>query len=64
MTGNPAQEIINYTKENEIDLCILGSHEKSKLDRFLTGSVSKRVLENSNSDVLLARCKKIDPQFE
>lgn len=64
LTGNPAQEIINYTKKNEIDLCILGSHEKSKLDRFLTGSVSKRVLENSTCDVLLARCKKIDPEFE
>lgn len=64
LTGNPAQEIINYTEKNKIDLCLLGSHEKSKLEKFLIGSVSKRVLENSTCDVLLARCKKIDPNIE
>jgi len=60
MTGNPSQEIINYAKENSIDLIVLGSQNKSRLDRFLTGSVSKRVLENVVSDIWLARCKQID----
>ena len=57
LTGNPAQKIIEFSKENEIDLILLGSRNKSKLDRFLTGSESKRVLENTMSDVWLARCK-------
>lgn len=60
LTGNPSHEIINYAKENMIDLIVLGSQNKSRLDRFLTGSVSKRVLENVVSDIWLARCKKID----
>lgn len=60
LTGNPAQEIINYSKDNEINLIVLGSENKSRLDRFLTGSVSKRVLENVVSDIWLARCKQID----
>jgi nucleotide-binding universal stress UspA family protein len=60
LKGNPSHEIINYAKENSIDLIILGSKNKTKLDRFLTGSVSKRVLENVSSDIWLARCKKID----
>ena len=60
LTGNPAQEIINYSKDNEINLIVLGSQNKSRLDRFLTGSVSKRVLENVVSDIWLARCKQID----
>lgn len=60
LTGTPAQEIINYTREHEIDLIIMGSQNKSRLDRFLTGSVSKRVIENVASDIWLARCKKID----
>lgn len=57
LTGIPAQEIINYAKNNEIDLIILGSRNKSKMDRFLMGSVSKRILENVVSDIWLVRCK-------
>lgn len=57
LTGIPAQEIINYTKNNEIDLIILGSRNKSKMDRFLMGSVSKRILENVVSDIWLVRCE-------
>ena len=56
LTGIPAQKIINFTKEQEIDLIIMGSRNKSRLDKFLTGSVSKRVLENVNADIWLARC--------
>ena len=59
LNGIPAQKIIDYARTNEIDLIILGSKNKSKLDRFLTGSVSKRVLENVISDIWLARC----PQY-
>jgi len=58
LSGNPAQEIIKYAKDNEIDLTVLGSRNKSKIDRFLTGSESKRILENTMSDVWLVRCKK------
>lgn len=57
LTGIPAQEIINYAKNNEIDLIILGSRNKSKMDRFLMGSVSKRILENVISDIWLVRCE-------
>lgn len=57
LSGIPAQEIINYSKNNKIDLIILGSRNKSKMDRFLLGSVSKRVIENVTSDVWLVRCE-------
>lgn len=57
LTGNPSQKIIEYSKEKDIDLTILGSRNKSRIDRFLTGSESKRILENTLSDVWLARCK-------
>lgn len=57
LTGIPAQKIIDYARINDIDLIVLGSRNKSKLDRFLTGSVSKRVLENVVSDIWLIRCK-------
>lgn len=57
LSGIPAQEIINYANKHEIDLIVLGSRNKSKMDRFLTGSVSKRVIENVASDIWLVRCK-------
>ena len=56
LNGIPAQKLIDYTRINDIDLVVLGSRNKSKLDRFLTGSVSKRVLENVISDIWLVRC--------
>lgn len=60
ITGNPSEKIIEYSRRNDIDLIILGSRNKSRIDRFLTGSISKRVLENVVSDIWLARCKEID----
>lgn len=56
LTGIPAQKIINYAKSKEIDLIILGSRNKSRIDRFLSGSVSTRILENVHCDVWLGKC--------
>lgn len=55
LSGNPAQKIIDFAKAREIDLIVLGEREKTKLDDFIMGSVSKRVLENTKSDVLLIK---------
>lgn len=57
LTGIPAQKIIDYVKKYEIDLIVMGARNKSRLDRFLSGSVSIRVMENVMSDIWLARCK-------
>ena len=56
LSGNPSQEIIKLAKSKDIDLIVLGSRNKSLADRFLTGSESKRILENTSSDVWLVRC--------
>ncbi len=53
LSGNPAQKIIDFAKNNQIDLIVLGSKCKTKMQDFLLGSVSKRVLENSKADVLI-----------
>lgn len=42
--GRPAEEIRRYAEENEIDLIAMGTHGKSKIDRFLIGSVTRDVL--------------------
>ena len=53
LTGNPAQKIIDFAKSRQIDLIIMGSKGKTKMQDFLLGSVSKKVLESTNSDVLI-----------
>ena len=55
LVGIPAQEILNYAKAKSIDLIITGTKSKKKLDAFLTGSVSQRVLENTMADVMIVK---------
>lgn len=55
LKGNPANQIINYTDRDDIDLVVCGVRNKKYLSKFLISSVSKRVLENSKSDVLIIR---------
>ncbi len=53
LTGSPAQKIIDFSEKEKIDLIIMGARTKSNLSKLLLGSVSKRVLENAESDVLI-----------
>ena len=55
LTGNPAQEILKYAKNKDIDLIVTGSSNRNKLNKFLTGSVSRRVLENTHADTLIVK---------
>jgi len=53
LEGDPAEVILKYTENNEIDLILMGSHGRKGLSEMLLGSTSKRVLDNSNISVLL-----------
>lgn len=53
LTGNPAQKILEFADKEKIDLIIMGARTRTDLSKLLLGSVSKRVLENTNSDVLV-----------
>lgn len=53
LTGNPAQKVIEFADEEKIDLIVMGARTKTALSKLLLGSVSKRVLENVTSDVLI-----------
>lgn len=52
--GVPSQEIINFSNKKDIDLVVTGIRTRKHLSKFLLGSVSKRILENVKSDVLIA----------
>jgi nucleotide-binding universal stress UspA family protein len=53
LEGHPSHEIIEFSKNNSIDLIIMGTLGKSGLDRFLLGSVAEKVLRNSKVPVLV-----------
>ncbi len=53
--GVPAIEITKYTAKEDVDLIVCGIRNRKHLSRFLISSVSKRILENAKSDVLIIR---------
>ena len=55
LSGNPTQKILDFIKAREIDLVVIGERKKSKMDKFLSGSISRRILENAKSDVLIIK---------
>ncbi len=55
LNGNAAETIINFAKDYQPDLLVSGMRNKKYLSRFVMGSVSRKVLENVKSDVLIFR---------
>lgn len=53
--GHPSDEIINFAKENGIDLIIMGTLGKTGINRFLIGSVAEKVVRNSSVPVMVVR---------
>ncbi|MEF8879093.1 MAG: universal stress protein [Candidatus Thermoplasmatota archaeon] len=54
LTGNPADEIVNYAKKG--DLIIMAHHERGKgIDKVMEKSVSKKVVEESPCSVLVVK---------
>jgi len=53
--GLPAEQLIAATRELGADLIVVGSANRSGLDRFFLGSVSASVLHHAPCSVLIAR---------
>lgn len=52
-TGEPAREIIEFNRKNKPDLVIMATHQKRGLQKMLLGSISEKVLMNSDNPVLI-----------
>ncbi len=57
--GDPAKCILKYAREWPADLIIIGSHDRSLMERMFMGSVSRAVFQDADCSVLIAR--KVEP---
>jgi len=53
VVGNPAEEIIRFADENDVDIILMVTHGHSTLMRWMRGSVADKVLEVSQVPVWL-----------
>lgn len=60
-TGRPADEILAYVEDNDIDLIAMGTRGRTGLARYLTGSVARRVLRLAPVPVLTVRSDAAEP---
>jgi nucleotide-binding universal stress UspA family protein len=53
--GDPKSAITDYAREWGADLIVVGSCDKSRLERFFVGSVSQSVVAHASCSVLVAK---------
>jgi nucleotide-binding universal stress UspA family protein len=55
VTGHPAEEIINYANENNVDFILMATHGRSGIRRWVLGSTADKVLRASRVPIWLVR---------
>ena len=55
VVGDPETEILDHAKEWGADLIVVGSHDRSRIERFLVGSVSESVVKHAPCSVLVLK---------
>jgi nucleotide-binding universal stress UspA family protein len=53
IAGNPAEEIIEYSRNNKVDLIIMSTHGRSGVSRWVFGSVADKVIRHTEVPVLI-----------
>jgi nucleotide-binding universal stress UspA family protein len=53
LEGDPMEEIIRFVTDNTADLLIVGTHGRTGLDHWITGSVAEHVIRHATIPVLV-----------
>jgi nucleotide-binding universal stress UspA family protein len=68
LEGDPAREIVCYSRDHGIDLVVMGTHGRTGLERMLMGSVAEKVLRGASCSVLVVKMpgerKVVTPDVE
>jgi nucleotide-binding universal stress UspA family protein len=57
VVGHPAEEIVRYTDENDIDLILMATHGRSGIRHWVMGSVADKVLRASRVPIWLVQAR-------
>lgn len=57
--GRPYEVIVENAREKGVDLIVMGSHGRTGMERLLMGSVTERVVGNTDCSVLVVKTQKI-----
>jgi nucleotide-binding universal stress UspA family protein len=64
LEGDPAQRIIEFARQNAVDLILLSSHGKSGVSRWNVSSVVRKIIQNANLSIMLVRAYDHHPVGE
>jgi nucleotide-binding universal stress UspA family protein len=54
-SGDPAHRIVDYAKAHQVDLIVMGSHGRGKLEGILLGSVANKVAQLAGCTCITVR---------
>ncbi|MGI9429190.1 MAG: universal stress protein [Bythopirellula sp.] len=55
LNGNPAEEILAFAEQENVDMIVIGSHGRTGLSRLLLGSIAEAVVRGSKCPVLTVK---------
>jgi len=61
--GLPADQILSYLREREVDRIVMGTHSPGPIGKILVGSVAEAVLRNANVPVLIVGPEVVDGAY-
>jgi len=61
--GLPADEILAYTRERQIDRIVMGTHSPGPIGKLLVGSVAEAVLRTASSPVCIIGPEVVDGSY-
>jgi nucleotide-binding universal stress UspA family protein len=64
LEGDPANEIVRYSRDATMDLIVMGTHGRTGVERLLLGSVAEKVLRDAGCSVLVVKLPRGQPATE
>lgn len=55
LDGHPADRIIGFAEQEDMDLIVMGTLGRTGLDRFLLGSVAEKIVRHSKTPVMVVK---------
>jgi nucleotide-binding universal stress UspA family protein len=60
LEGHPADEVVKFAEQNDIEMIVMGTLGKTGLDRFLLGSIAENVVRRSKVPVLVVKSENLE----